>query len=160
MNKILKNAKTLKKWLEHLDFEYEHPGYGKDTYKLLDEIIRESAKIEKNAVDNFAEDLINKIQLKYCRAGLTNQLVGMQVCDWIKDYAENIKKESNMDIEEMMIDYIMNEATQEEVEEFFGYAAYGTCTREECKNNLAQMPEEEFDMLIEKFGLPADGVKL
>lgn len=36
---------------------------------------------------------------------------------------------------------------------------YGTI-REECENNLAQMPEEEFDMLIEKFGLPADGVKL
>ena len=65
-----------------------------------------------------------------------------------------------MDIEEMMIDYIMNDATQEEVEEFFGYADYGICTREECENNLAQMPDEEFDMFVEKFGLPTDGVKL
>ena len=36
----------------------------------------------------------------------------------------------SMDIEEMMIDYIMNKATQEEVEEFFGHTAYGVCTRE------------------------------
>ena len=65
-----------------------------------------------------------------------------------------------MDIEEMMIDYIMNNATQEEVEEFFGYAAYGVCTIEECENNLAQMPDEEFDMFVEKFGIPTDGIKL
>ena len=42
----------------------------------------------------------------------------------------------------------------------FGYADYGICTREECENNLAQMPDEEFDMFVEKFGLPTDGVKL
>ena len=30
-----------------------------------------------------------------------------------------------MDIEEMMIDYILNRATPGEVEEFFGYADYG-----------------------------------
>lgn len=38
-----------------------------------------------------------------------------------------------MYIEEMMIDYIMNKATQEEVEEFFGHTAYGVCTREACE---------------------------
>ena len=65
-----------------------------------------------------------------------------------------------MDIEEMMIDYIMNNATQEEVEEFFGYSAYGVCTRDECENNLAQMPDEEFDMFVEKFGIPTDSIKL
>lgn len=43
----------------------------------------------------------------------------------------------SMYIEEMMIDYIMNKATQEEVEEFFGHTAYGVCTREACENNLA-----------------------
>ena len=58
-----------------------------------------------------------------------------------------------MDIEEMMIDYIMNKATQEEVEEFFGHTACGVCTREACENNLAQMPFEEFDMFVKKFGL-------
>lgn len=68
-------------------------------------------------------------------------------------------EEMFMDIEEMMIDYIMNNATQEEVEEFFGYAAHG-CTREECEDNLAQMPDEEFDMFVEKFGIPTDGIKL
>ena len=62
-----------------------------------------------------------------------------------------------MDIEEMMIDYIMNNATQEEVEEFFGYSAYGVCTRDECENNLAQMTDEEFNMFVEKFGIPTDG---
>lgn len=65
-----------------------------------------------------------------------------------------------MDIEEMMIDYIMYNATREEVEEFFGYAAYGICTREECENCLAQMPDEEFNMFVKKFRLPTDGVKL
>ena len=30
-----------------------------------------------------------------------------------------------MDIEEMMIDYIMNHASNEEIQEFFGYADYG-----------------------------------
>lgn len=65
-----------------------------------------------------------------------------------------------MDIEEKMIDYIMDKATQEETEEFFGYACYGVCTREECKNNLAQMSDEEIDMFAKKFGLPNDGVKL
>ena len=34
-----------------------------------------------------------------------------------------------MDIEEMMIDYILNRAMPGEVEEFFGYADYGVCTR-------------------------------
>lgn len=38
-----------------------------------------------------------------------------------------------MDIEEMMIDYILNCATPGEVEEFFGYADYGVCTRETCE---------------------------
>ena len=56
-----------------------------------------------------------------------------------------------MDIEEMMIDYVMDNATQEEIEEFFGYAAYGVCTRAECENNLSQMPDEEFDMFVKKF---------
>lgn len=40
-NIIEDNAKTIKKWLKHLDFEHEHPGYGKDVYKKLDEIIYE-----------------------------------------------------------------------------------------------------------------------
>ena len=45
MSIIEENAKTIKDWLKHLDFEHEHPGYGKDVYKKLDEIIAETQKI-------------------------------------------------------------------------------------------------------------------
>lgn len=44
---IEENAKTIKDWLKHLDFEHEHPGYGKDVYKKLDEIITEAQKSNK-----------------------------------------------------------------------------------------------------------------
>ena len=47
-NIIEDNAKTIKKWLKHLDFEHEHPGYGKDAYRKLDEIIVEAQKINVN----------------------------------------------------------------------------------------------------------------
>ena len=46
MSIIEENAKTIKDWLKHLDFEHEHPGYGKDVYKKLDEIIAEAQKIK------------------------------------------------------------------------------------------------------------------
>jgi hypothetical protein len=69
-------------------------------------------------------------------------------------------KEVPMDLEEMMIDYVLNRATQEEVEEFFGYTDYGECTRETCEENISQMPDEEFDMFVKKFRLPTDGIKL
>ena len=48
MSIIEENAKTIKKWLKHLDFEHEHPGYGEDVYKKLDEIISEAQKIKEN----------------------------------------------------------------------------------------------------------------
>lgn len=48
MSIIEENAKTIKDWLEHLDFEHEHPGYGKDVYKKLDEIITEAQKIKED----------------------------------------------------------------------------------------------------------------
>ena len=44
MSIIENNAKTIKEWLEHLDFEHEHPGYGKAVYKKLDEIIYEETQ--------------------------------------------------------------------------------------------------------------------
>lgn len=44
MDIIEENAKTIKKWLEHLGFEHEHPGFGKDVYKKLDEIIEETRR--------------------------------------------------------------------------------------------------------------------
>lgn len=48
MGIIEENAKTIKEWLEHLDFEHEHPGYGKDVYKKLDEIIMEAQKTKED----------------------------------------------------------------------------------------------------------------
>lgn len=48
MSIIEENAKTIKDWLKHLDFEHEHPGYGKDVYKKLDEIIAETQKIKED----------------------------------------------------------------------------------------------------------------
>lgn len=48
MSIIEENAKKIKDWLKHLDFEHEHPGYGKDVYKKLDEIITEAQKIKEN----------------------------------------------------------------------------------------------------------------
>ena len=48
MSIIEENAKTIKDWLKHLDFEHEHPGYSKDVYKKLDEIIAEAQKIKED----------------------------------------------------------------------------------------------------------------
>ena len=48
MSIIEENAKTIKDWLKHLDFEHEHPGYGKDVYRKLDEIITEAQKIKED----------------------------------------------------------------------------------------------------------------
>lgn len=48
MSIIEENAKTIKDWLKHLDFEHEHPCYGKDVYKKLDEIITEAQKIKED----------------------------------------------------------------------------------------------------------------
>ena len=64
-----------------------------------------------------------------------------------------------MDIEEMMIDFILHEANDEQIEKFFGYASHGF-NREEIEDNLSQMPDDVFDELVKDFGLPTDGVKL
>lgn len=65
-----------------------------------------------------------------------------------------------MDVEEMMIDYVMNQASSEEIREFFGYADYGVLSVETCMDNLSQMPDDVLDELVKKFNLPQDGVKL
>ena len=64
-----------------------------------------------------------------------------------------------MDIEEMMIDFILHEANDEQIENFFGYASHGF-SRKEIEDNLSQMPDNVFDELVKDFGLPTDGVKL
>lgn len=64
-----------------------------------------------------------------------------------------------MDIEEMMIDFLLHRANDEQIEEFFGYAPHGF-SREDIKDNLSQMPDGVFDELVKEFWLPTDGVKL
>ena len=51
-----------------------------------------------------------------------------------------------MDIEEMMIDFLLHRANDEQIEEFFGYAPHGF-SREDIKDNLSQMPDGVFDEL-------------
>lgn len=38
MNVIEKRVARIKYWLDHIDFEHEHPGYAKDLYEELDNI--------------------------------------------------------------------------------------------------------------------------
>ena len=64
-----------------------------------------------------------------------------------------------MDIEEMMIDFLLNKANDEQIEEFFGYVPHGF-SRKDIENNLSQMPDDVFDELVKEFGLPTDGIKL
>ena len=54
-----------------------------------------------------------------------------------------------MDIEEIMIDFLLNKANEEQIEEFFGYAPHGF-SREDIEDNLGQMPDDVFDELIEE----------
>lgn len=64
-----------------------------------------------------------------------------------------------MDIEEMMTDFILHKANDDQIEQFFGYAPHGF-SRGDIEDNLSQMPDDVFDELVTKFGLPTDGVKL
>lgn len=48
-------------------------------------------EIRNKAITEFAEQLKNKIQSKYCREDLTKQYVGMQTCEWIDEIAEQMK---------------------------------------------------------------------
>ena len=64
-----------------------------------------------------------------------------------------------MDIEEMMVEFILHEANNEQIEKFFGYALHGF-SREEIEDNLSQMPDDVFDELMKDFGLSTDGWKL
>lgn len=76
------------------------------------------------------------------------------------NYRINRKMEDdNMDIEEMMIDFLLHEANDEQIEEFFGYAPHGF-SKEDIADNLSQMPDDVFDDLVKEFGLSTDGVKL
>ena len=61
----------------------------------------------------------------------------------------NRKVGIKMDIEEIMIDFLLNKANEEQIEEFFGYAPHGF-SREDIEDNLGQMPDDVFDELIEE----------
>lgn len=64
-----------------------------------------------------------------------------------------------MDIEEIMADFILHEANDEQIEQFFGYAKHDF-SKEDIEDNLSQIPDEVFDELMKEFELPTDGVKL
>lgn len=64
-----------------------------------------------------------------------------------------------MDIEEMMIDYILYDAEDNEREVFFGTKNY-TLTKNSCREVLNQMLDEEFDRLVELFGFNIDSLKM
>lgn len=51
-----------------------------------------SIEDRNNLIDGFANNLINKIELKYCNGDLTSQYIGMQTCEWIKEIAEIMKQ--------------------------------------------------------------------
>ena len=51
-----------------------------------------SIEDRNNIIDDFANNLINKIELKYCNGNLTSQYIGMQTCDWIREIAEAMKR--------------------------------------------------------------------
>lgn len=64
-----------------------------------------------------------------------------------------------MDIEEMMMDFILHKANDEQIEQFFGYVEHGF-SKDDIEDNLSQMPDDVFDEFVKEFGLPTDGVKL
>ena len=47
---------------------------------------------KNNLIDGFANNLINKIELKYCNGDLTSQYIGMQTCERIREIAETMKR--------------------------------------------------------------------
>lgn len=51
-----------------------------------------SIEDRNNLIDCFANELINKIESKYCQGDLTRQYIGMQACEWIKEIAKNMKQ--------------------------------------------------------------------
>lgn len=51
-----------------------------------------SIEDRNNLIDSFANNLINKIELKYCNGDLTSQYIGIQTCDWIREITETMKK--------------------------------------------------------------------
>lgn len=51
-----------------------------------------SIEDRNNLIDGFANNLINKIELKYCNRDLTSQYIGVQTCDWIREIAATMKK--------------------------------------------------------------------
>ena len=71
---------------EHYSETDELDGYG---YGCTNKTCVE--RIRAKALDEFAERLKNKVQVKYGRASLTSQYVGMQVCDWCDEIAEQLK---------------------------------------------------------------------
>ena len=66
---------------------------------------------------------------------------------------------NNMDIEEMMMDFILHKANDKQIEQFFVYSKHDF-SKEDIEDSLSQMPDNVFDELVKEFELPNDGVKL
>lgn len=64
-----------------------------------------------------------------------------------------------MDIEEKMIYFLLNEATEMDIENFFGYVP-NILNEDEIMSIISQMPDEEFDSFVKKFQIDVDSIKL
>ena len=51
-----------------------------------------SIEDRNNLIDGFANNLINKIELKYCNGVLTSQYIGIQTCDCTRESAETMNR--------------------------------------------------------------------
>ena len=64
-----------------------------------------------------------------------------------------------MDIEEKLIYFLLNEATEMDIKDFFGYVP-DTLNEDKIMSIISQMPDEEFDSFIKKFQIDVNSIKL
>lgn len=63
-----------------------------------------------------------------------------------------------MDIEENLLYFLLNEATEAEIEDFLGYTP-DILFEDEIMSIIMQMPDEEFDAFVTKFQIETDSLK-
>lgn len=61
-------------------------------FERMEKVLSEVSLSQKEVVDEFAKQITDKVTAKYCRGDLTCQYVGIQVCDWVKEIADNLKQ--------------------------------------------------------------------
>lgn len=64
-----------------------------------------------------------------------------------------------MDIEEKLLYFLLNEATETEIEDFLGYVP-NILFENEIMSIIMQMPDEEFDYFVKKFQIETDSLKV